>query len=218
MNNKLLHLSLNLCFRLLFDENSKWCTLPENVNCDTRTFNLQTITTNFCKWYGKVIDRNGSSIKSLCYHDAQLTHEEASNNCKKHGMRLMRIESFSVQTGTLNYLKLRFDKEMNGEYHVNGININGTWYHDDNTLVYANIPWRAGKIPASGFLALRNVIPMEFTSYPNTKKLHSICDTMNSLNLQQLITFNFYHITINFTKDPHPFVNKTNCNHVLVVR
>lgn len=92
-----------LFFRLFFDVTSNLCTFPENLICGSRPIIPSTIEemfpidTSICKKYGNVTHGSGSHIKTLCYYNKQATHEEASDICHKHGMRLMRIEDNSVQ-------------------------------------------------------------------------------------------------------------------------
>ncbi|CAO1342390.1 unnamed protein product [Diamesa tonsa] len=132
------------------------------------------VDTSICKWYGNITRESGSYIKSLCYYDKDINFEEASYICHDHGMRLMRIEDNSVQTATFAYLS---DKFLDyGIYHISGRNIDGSWYHDDNTSVNDNLQWKDYKRPESGCLALLAFNPFSIGAFPCSKNLHAVCE------------------------------------------
>ena len=176
-----------LCCRLYFDVKSNWCTFPENVTCDPRTPNapitkpLIPIDTSICFWNERLVSENGSYIKSLCYYITASSYEDASMNCQKHGMRLMRVEDSSVQTATLGYLVGRLGNGTDGIYYVSGTFTNGSWYHDDNTPIYENLIWKEQGRPESGCLILNNVGSMAFDSIDCSSKIHSFCEFDESL-------------------------------------
>ena len=182
INCYLNQLSLILCCRLFFDVTYNSCIVPEKVTCDPRTINAPIITppvpidTSICDWYGNVTDSNGIYLKSLCRYSRQATHEEASVACQKHGMRLMRIEDSSVEKVIFEFLLEKLGGVTGGVFHVSGKNINGLWYHDDNTRIYEDLTWQSGKIPQSGVLAFFNFDTMSFDAFPNTQELHVLCE------------------------------------------
>lgn len=168
--------------RLFYDVTSNSCTYPENLICGSRPIIAPTmeetlpIDTSICRWHGNVIRGSGSYIKSLCYYDKQTTHQGASDICHTHGMRLLRIEDNTVQTATFAYLLDMFGKGNNGVYYISGTNIEGSWYHDENTSVNDNMQWKDGKRPESGCLALCAHIPFSIDAFSCTQNLPAICE------------------------------------------
>ena len=178
INCYLNQLSLILCCRLFFDVKNNWCTSPEDVTCGPRTHNAPILTppidTSICQWHSNLTDSNGRYLKSLCYYDKAATHEEALEACQSHGMRLLRIEDSSVEKLIFDFLAVKLGRRNFGIYRISGKNINGFWYHDDDTRIYENLTWQTGKIPQSGGLAFFNYNKMSFNSYPLTQVLHAI--------------------------------------------
>ena len=175
-------LSLILCRRLFFDVTNNSCTVPEKVTCDPRTINGPIITppvpidTSICQWYGNINDFDGTYLKSLCRYPKQATHEEASVACQSHGMRLLRIEDSLVENVIFEFLAVKLGRGTGGAFHVSGKNINGLWYHDDNTPIYKDLTWQTGQIPQSGGLAFLNFNIMSFNAYPFTQELNALCE------------------------------------------
>ncbi|CAO1332259.1 unnamed protein product, partial [Diamesa tonsa] len=162
---------------LFFDVKSNSCTFPENVTCDPRTLNGPIIAdTSICPVKVDVKNIDGSYVMSLCYYDVELSYDDASMACRKHGMRLMRVENSSEQTAKMAYSVEMFGDGTGGIYHVSGKNVGDEWYHDDNTTVYDNMKWNKEWKPSSGCLILNNEGPMAFDSKPCFQGMHSICE------------------------------------------
>lgn len=167
---------------MFFDVKSNWCTFPENVTCDPRTPNAPITTPpvpidpSMCFWVGETNNVNGTYMKSLCYYPIEASYGEASLNCQKHGMRLMRVENSSDQTETINYLNRMFGLGTNGIYYASGKEVNGSWLHDDSTPIYENMLWRSGRTPDTGCVVINNVGFMSFDAIPCDKTVHSICE------------------------------------------
>ncbi|CAO1417807.1 unnamed protein product [Diamesa hyperborea] len=184
---------------LFFDVKSNWCTFPENVTCDPRTPNAPIITTttpppvsttsmpdpttlppvpidtSICRIIGEY-NINGSYVKSMCYHDQENAYGAASLNCQMHGMRLLRVEDSTEQTETLNVLVSMFGSGTFGIYFASGRNIDGSWYHDDNTPIYENMLWNSEGRPSLGCVVVNNVGSMTFDAIPCEYTPHSICE------------------------------------------
>ncbi|CAO1377356.1 unnamed protein product [Diamesa tonsa] len=161
---------------LFFDVKSNSCTTSDEVTCDPRTRNGPIADTSICDLLYDVKNIDGSYVMSLCYHDVELSYDDASLACLNHGMRLMRVENSSEQTAKMDYLVKMFGNGTGGIYYVSGTSFVGRWYHNDDTRVYANMKWKNGRQPWSGCLILNNEGPMAFDSKPCSQKMHSICE------------------------------------------
>ncbi|CAO1397695.1 unnamed protein product [Diamesa tonsa] len=170
-----------LKFQSKIGENDSPSTGPQYetakiIDPEILTPEVVTFDTSICKWYGNITGESGGYIKSLCYYDYDINFEEASDICHEHGMRLMRIEDNSEQSAIFAYLSEMFIKGNYGVYHISGKKIDGSWYHDENTLVNDNLQWKDGKKPESGCLALLAFDRYSIDAFPCSKNLHVVCE------------------------------------------
>lgn len=160
---------------------SNSCTFLENLTCGSRPIIAEVkVDTSICNWVGHLTRLSGSHIKSLCYHKKGSLQKDASDLCHKHGMRLMRIENDftinSIQAATFAYLSKMFAQTRGGVYRISGTNFNGSWYHDENTLVSDNLQWKNGVRPISGCLALFDNNPPYIDAFDCHTNLNTICE------------------------------------------